>query len=61
ALIRDTYEHIHAEQRKEQPPAEIDPRFPDPSPSDKPGQPADSASSAPPAPRKPRTSKKTTG
>ena len=61
ALIRDIYEHIHAEQRKEQPPAEIDPRFPDPSPSDKPGQPADSASSAPPAPRKPRTSKKTTG
>ena len=61
ALIRDIYEHIHAEQRKEQPPAEIDPRFPDPSPSGEPGQPADSASSAPPAPRKPRTSKKTTG
>lgn len=61
ALIRDIYEHIHAEQRKEQPPAEIDPRFPDPSPSGEPGQPADSASSAPPAPRKPRSSKKTTG
>ena len=60
ALIRDIYEHIHVEQRKEQPPAEIDPRFPDPAPSGEPRQPADAASSAPPAPRKPRTSKKTT-